>query len=171
MEPRTREKALSHLDESGKARMVDVTGKPDTAREAQARCRVTMSPETLALVERGEGPKGEVFGVARVAAVMAAKNTSSLIPMCHSIPVTGVDVAFWTDAAGGTVDIQVTVKTFGKTGAEMEALCGACVAALTIYDMCKAQDRSMVIGDLRLVRKSGGKSGEFVREGEAPWKA
>jgi len=160
---------LTHLDRSGKARMVDVTSKPDTAREARARCRVTMAPRTLAMVERGEGPKGEVFGVARVAAVMAAKSTSSLIPMCHPIPITGVDVAFRIDAAAGVVDIQVTVRTFGKTGAEMEALCGACLAALTIYDMCKAVDRSMVIGDVRLVRKAGGKSGEFAREGEEPW--
>lgn len=160
---------LTHLDEAGKARMVDVTGKPDTAREARARCRIAMAPETLAMAERGEGPKGDVFGVARVAAVMAAKNASCLIPMCHPIPITGVDVAFKTDTAAGTVDVQVTVRTFGKTGAEMEALTGACVAALTIYDMCKAVDRSMVIGDVRLVRKSGGKSGEFVREGEEPW--
>lgn len=160
---------LTHLDESGTARMVDVTCKPDTPREAQARCRVQMAPQTLAMAERGEGPKGDVFGVARVAAVMAVKSTSSLIPMCHPIPITGVDVAFRTDVASGVVDIQVTVRTFGKTGAEMEALTGACVAALTIYDMCKAVDRSMVIGDVRLVRKSGGKSGEFVREGEQPW--
>lgn len=162
-------RTLTHLDGSGKARMVDVTSKPDTAREAQARCRVRMAPATLALAERGEGPKGDVFGVARVAAVMGAKSTSSLIPMCHPIPITGIDVDFRTDLASGVVDIQVTVRTFGKTGAEMEALTGACMAALTIYDMCKAVDRSMVIDDVRLVRKSGGKSGDFVREGEPSW--
>ncbi|MCR4401377.1 MAG: cyclic pyranopterin monophosphate synthase MoaC [Firmicutes bacterium] len=163
------DETLTHLDGSGKARMVDVTSKPDTPREARARCRILMAPRTLAMAERGEGPKGDVFGVARVAAIMAAKNASGLIPMCHPISVTGVDVAFRTDGRSGAVDIQVTVRTLGKTGAEMEALTGACVAALTIYDMCKAVDRSMVIGDLRLVRKSGGKSGEFVREGEEPW--
>jgi len=166
----TEGKALSHLDRSGKAKMVDVTEKPDTARKAVARCRITMAPKTLALAERGEGPKGEVFSVARIAAVMAAKRTSNLIPMCHPIPVTGIDVEFKTDAAAGAVDIQVSVTTFGKTGAEMEALVGASVAALTVYDMCKAVDRSMVVGDLRLVRKTGGKSGQYVREGEAPWK-
>ncbi len=171
MDAQAPEAGLSHLDESGKARMVDITGKAETAREAVARCRVTMSPATLAAAERGEGPKGDVFGVARVAGIMAAKSASSLIPMCHPIPVTGVEVAFRPDPRAGTVEVQVAVRTFGKTGAEMEALCGASIAALTIYDMCKAMDRSMVVGDLRLVRKVGGKSGEFVREGEASWGA
>ncbi len=164
-----RETALTHVNESGEARMVDVTNKPETAREAVARCRVTMRPETLAMVQRGAGPKGEVFGVARVAAIMGAKHTASLIPMCHPIQLTGVDVSFRTAPSAGTLDIEVAVRTYGKTGAEMEALCGASVAALTVYDMCKAADHSMVIGDLRLVRKAGGKSGEFVREGEEPW--
>ncbi len=154
---------LTHIDESGKARMVDVSDKPETVRKAVARCRVTMAPRTLALVQRGEGPKGEVFGVARVAAIMAAKNTSSLIPMCHPIALTGIDVDFAVDDEAFAVDVQVTVRTLGRTGAEMEALCAASVAALAIYDMCKAVDKSMVIGQLRLVFKSGGKSGVFRR--------
>ncbi|MEA4882289.1 MAG: cyclic pyranopterin monophosphate synthase MoaC [Clostridia bacterium] len=156
--------ALTHVDESGKARMVDISGKPETARKAVARCRIMMDPNTLALIQRGEGPKGEVFGVARVAAIMGAKGTSSLIPMCHPIALTGIDVDFATDDEASAVDIQVTVRTQGRTGAEMEALCGAAVAALTVYDMCKAVDKSMTIGPLRLVFKSGGKSGAFCRE-------
>ncbi|NLJ60161.1 MAG: cyclic pyranopterin monophosphate synthase MoaC [Firmicutes bacterium] len=166
MKPEKPSEGLTHLDESGNARMVDVSSKPETARLAVARCRVSMSGSTLSMIKSGAGPKGEVFGTARIAAIMACKKTPDLIPMCHSIPVTGIDVAFKTDEESGIVEIQVTVKTVGKTGAEMEALSGAAVAALTIYDMCKAVDKSMTISDLRLVRKSGGKSGEFVREGE-----
>lgn len=158
--------SLTHLDEAGKARMVDISGKPETHREAVAECRITMNPNTLALIERGEGPKGEVFGVARVAAIMAAKNTSSIIPMCHPIALTGIDVDFVADETAGAVDVRVAVRTLGRTGAEMEALSGAAVAALTVYDMCKAVDRSMTIGDLRLVFKSGGKSGVFCRDND-----
>lgn len=157
---------LTHLDEAGKARMVDISGKPETHRKAVAECRITMDPNTLALIQRGEGPKGEVFGVARVAAIMAAKSTSSIIPMCHPIALTGIDVDFAADDQVGAVDIEVTVRTQGRTGAEMEALCGAAVAALTVYDMCKAVDKSMTIGQLKLVFKSGGKSGVFCREEE-----
>ena len=160
--------SLTHLDEAGKARMVDISGKPETHREAVAECRITMNPNTLALIERGEGPKGEVFGVARVAAIMAAKNTSSIIPMCHPIALTGIDVDFVADETAGAVDVRVAVRTLGRTGAEMEALSGAAVAALTVYDMCKAVDRSMTIGDLRLVFKSGGKSGVFFRDDDGP---
>ena len=159
---------LTHLDEAGKARMVDVSGKPETHRKAVAECRIAMDPSTLALIQRGEGPKGEVFGVARVAAIMAAKNTSSMIPMCHPIALTGIDVDFAADEQAGAVDVRVTVRTLGRTGAEMEALCGAAVAALTIYDMCKAVDRSMTIGQLRLAFKSGGKSGVFCRDDNGP---
>ena len=166
MKPEKPSQGLTHLDESGNARMVDVSMKPDTQRVAVARCRVSMSGSTLGMIKSGAGPKGEVFGTARIAAIMACKKTPDLIPMCHAIPVTGIDVAFRTDEETGIVEIQVTVKTVGKTGAEMEALSGAAVAALTIYDMCKAVDKSMTISDLRLVRKSGGKSGEFVRPGE-----
>ena len=157
---------LTHLDEAGKARMVDVSDKSETYRTAVAECRITMNPNTLALIQRGEGPKGEVFGVARVAAIMAAKDTSSIIPMCHPIALTGVDVDFARDEAAGTVDVRVAVRTLGRTGAEMEALCAAAVAALTVYDMCKAVDRSMMIGELRLVFKSGGKSGVFCRDND-----
>jgi len=166
MKPEKPGEGLTHLDESGNARMVDISSKPETTRVAVARCRVYMSKSTLSMIKSGAGPKGEVFGTARIAAIMACKKTPDLIPMCHSIPVTGIDVAFETDEETGVVEIQVTVKTVGKTGAEMEALSGAAVAALTIYDMCKAVDKSMTISDLRLVRKSGGKSGEFVRPGE-----
>ena len=166
MKPEKPSQGLTHLDESGNARMVDVSMKPDTQRVAVARCRVSMSKFTLSMIKSGTGPKGEVFGTARIAAIMACKKTPDLIPMCHSIPVTGIDVAFRTDEESGIVEIQVTVKTAGKTGAEMEALSGAAVAALTVYDMCKAVDKSMTITDLRLVRKAGGKSGEFIRPGE-----
>lgn len=159
---------LTHLDEAGKARMVDISDKPETRRKAVAECRITMDPSTLALIQRGEGPKGEVFGVARVAAIMAAKNTSSMIPMCHPIALTGIDVDFAADEQAGAVDVRVTVRTLGRTGAEMEALCGAAAAALTIYDMCKAVDRSMTIGQLRLVFKSGGKSGVFCCDSGGP---
>jgi len=154
------------MDEAGKARMVDISCKSETHREAEAECRITMNPDTLALIQRGEGPKGEVFGVARVAAIMAAKNTSSIIPMCHTIALTGVDVDFAADETAGAVDVRVVVRTLGRTGAEMEALSGAAVAALTVYDMCKAVDRSMTIGGLRLVFKSGGKSGVFCRDND-----
>jgi len=146
--------------------MVDISDKPETHREAVAECRITMDRNTLALIQRGEGPKGEVFGVARAAAIMAAKNASSIIPMCHPIALTGIDVDFAADDQVGAVDVRVAVRTLGRTGAEMEALSGAAVAALTVYDMCKAVDRSMTIGDLRLVFKSGGKSGVFRREGD-----
>jgi len=166
MKPEKPSQGLTHLDESGNARMVDVSMKLDTQRVAVARCRVSMSKSTLSMIKSGIGPKGEVFGTARIAGIMACKKTPDLIPMCHSIPVAGIDVAFRTDEESGIVEIQVTVKTVGKTGAEMEALSGAAVAALTIYDMCKAVDKSMTISDLRLVRKSGGKSGEFIRPGE-----
>ncbi|NLA06056.1 MAG: cyclic pyranopterin monophosphate synthase MoaC [Firmicutes bacterium] len=166
MESKKPRENLTHLDESGNARMVDISSKPESVRLAVARCRVYMSKSTLSMIKSGTGPKGEVFGTARIAAIMACKKTPDLVPMCHSIPVTGIDVAFKTDEEIGVVEIQVTVKTVGKTGAEMEALLGAAVSALTIYDMCKATDKSMTISDLRLVRKSGGKSGEFVREGE-----
>jgi cyclic pyranopterin phosphate synthase len=155
---------LTHLDEAGKARMVDVSAKPETVRVAVAICRVSMDRDTLALIQRGEGPKGEVLGVARIAAIMAVKNTPSIIPLCHPISPTGIEVDFVADDQASAVGIRVTVRTLGRTGAEMEALCGASVAALTIYDMCKAVDKAMTIGQLRLVFKSGGKSGVFCRE-------
>jgi cyclic pyranopterin phosphate synthase len=157
---------LSHLDEAGRAHMVDVSEKADTSREATARGRVLMRPETLALVERGSMEKGDVLAVAQVGGVMAAKQTGTLIPMCHPLPITGVDLRFRFDHEASAIEIEATARIVAKTGVEMEALTAVSVAALTIYDMCKAVDRAMVIDDVRLIRKSGGKSGDFVREDE-----
>ena len=153
---------LSHLDESGRARMVDVTAKDDTVREAVAKGSVRMKPETLALIQSGGVPKGDVLAVAQVAGVMAAKRTHELIPMCHPLLLSAIDVRLEPDEKESAVQITATVRTTGKTGVEMEALTAVSVAALTIYDMCKAVDRGMRIEGVRLVRKSGGKSGEVV---------
>jgi cyclic pyranopterin phosphate synthase len=153
---------LTHLDARGRARMVDVSDKDVTTREATARGTVCMRPETLALISSGGMPKGDVLAVARVAGIMAAKQTSSLIPLCHPISISSVTVNFELDP-GGVVEISATVRVSGRTGVEMEALTAVSVAALTIYDMCKAVDREMVIDRIRLVHKVGGKSGEFRR--------
>ena len=147
--------------------MVDVSAKDDTHREATARGRILMRPETLALVERGAMEKGDVLAVAQVGGIMAAKQTGSLIPMCHPLPITGVDLRFEFDREASSIEIEATARIVAKTGVEMEALTAVSVAALTIYDMCKAVDRAMVIDGIRLIRKSGGKSGDFVRD-EAP---
>ena len=155
---------LSHLDESGRARMVDVTGKDDTLREAVAKGSVRMKPETLALIQSGGVPKGDVLAVAQVAGVMAAKRVPDLIPMCHSLLLTAIDVRLEPDEKESAVQITATVRTTGKTGVEMEALTAVSVAALTIYDMCKAVDKGIRIEGVRLVRKSGGKSGEVAPE-------
>jgi cyclic pyranopterin phosphate synthase len=155
---------LSHLDESGRARMVDVTAKDDTLRESVARGSVRMKPETLALIQSGGVPKGDVLAVAQVAGVMAAKRTHELIPMCHPLLLSAVDVRLEPDEKENAVRITATVRTTGKTGVEMEALTAVAVAALTIYDMCKAVDRGMRVEGVRLARKSGGKSGEVVLE-------
>jgi len=160
---------LSHLDEKGRAKMVDVTAKADTCREAVARGAVSMQPETLALIQRGAVHKGDVLAVAQVAGVIAAKKTPDLIPMCHPLLLTGVEIEFQIDEVNSQVLIQATARLTGKTGVEMEALTAVSVAALTIYDMCKAVDKGMSIHDIRLVTKSGGKSGEYRREGEAEW--
>jgi len=160
---------LSHLDERGQARMVDVGGKAVTQREAIARGEVHMRKETLELIVSGNVPKGEVFGVARVAGIMAAKKTPSLIPLCHPLMLSGIDVNFRPNYERNTVEIEARVRVTGQTGVEMEALTAVSVAALTIYDMCKAVDREMVIGAIRLVHKSGGKSGTFDRPGEPEW--
>jgi cyclic pyranopterin phosphate synthase len=157
---------LSHLDEQGRARMVDVSAKADTVRIAIARGRVRMQPSTLALVLSGDVPKGDVIAVARIAGIMAAKRTGDLIPMCHPLPITGVTVDVTADQAASTLEIEATARIVGKTGVEMEALTAVTVAALTIYDMCKAVDRGMTIEAVRLVHKAGGKSGEYQREGE-----
>ena len=154
---------LSHLDASGAARMVDVSDKADTTREATAEGFVLMLPTTLALIEEGGLPKGDVIAVARIAGIMAAKRTSDLIPMCHQLPVTGVTVDL--ERAGiDRLRIQVRVKTTGKTGVVMEALTSVTVAALTVYDMCKAVDRGIRIEGIRLLEKRGGKSGEWRAE-------
>ena len=155
---------LSHLDESGRARMVDVTAKDDTVRESVAKGSVRMKPETLALIQSGGVPKGDVLAVAQVAGVMAAKRTHELIPMCHPLLLSAIGVRLEPDEKESAVRITATVRTTGKTGVEMEALTAVSVAALTIYDMCKAVDRGMRIEGVRLVRKSGGKSGEVVLE-------
>jgi len=160
----TEQSQLSHIDESGRARMVDVTAKADTVRVATARGSVRMRPETLSLIQSGGVPKGDVLAVAQVAGVMAAKRTGELIPMCHPLILTGIDVRLTPNEAEHAVDIEATVRSTGKTGVEMEALTAVSVAALTIYDMCKAVDRAMRIEAVRLVRKSGGKSGEIVLE-------
>ena len=155
---------LTHLDEEGHARMVDVGGKPDTERVAVAKGEITMRPETLALIQEEGIPKGDVLAVAQVAGIMAAKRTHTLIPMCHPLLLTHVAVEFAPHEAESLIEITATVRTTGKTGVEMESLTAVAVAALTIYDMCKAVDRAMHITNVRLVRKSGGKSGEIILE-------
>jgi cyclic pyranopterin phosphate synthase len=144
--------------------MVDVGGKSDTERVAVAKGEITMRPETLALIQEGGIPKGDVLAVAQVAGIMAAKRTHGLIPMCHPLLLTHVAVEFAPNEAENLIEITATVKTTGKTGVEMEALTAVAMAALTIYDMCKAVDRAMLITNIRLVRKSGGESGEITLE-------
>ena len=156
--------ALSHLDAAGQARMVDVGHKPDSLREAVARAEVAMRPETAALIQSGGLPKGDVLATARIAGIMGAKRTPDLIPLCHPLALTGADVTFEWDAARGRLRIQAAARTVGKTGVEMEALTAVTVAALTVYDMCKAVDKEMRIEAVRLVRKTGGRSGTFESE-------
>jgi len=155
---------LSHIDESGKARMVDVGGKDNTERVAVAGCEVHMQQATFDLIKSGGFDKGDVLGVARIAGVMAAKKTSDLIPLCHSIALTQVTIDFDDLDDGIGLSVTSTARTMGRTGVEMEALTAASVAALTVYDMCKSVDRGMRITDLRLTHKAGGKSGEFVQD-------
>lgn len=152
---------LTHLDREGHARMVDVSAKDSTERTATAKGSVYMRPETLDLIQSGGVPKGDVIAVARVAGIMAAKRTSDLIPLCHPLGLASVTVELTPDPARQALDIAATCKLAGKTGVEMEALTAVSVAALTIYDMCKAVDRGMRIGDIRLTHKAGGKSGAF----------
>ena len=154
---------LNHLDEHGKAHMVDISAKSVTNREAVASGRIVMQAETLKLIAAGDLPKGDVFAVARIAGIMAAKRTSDLIPLCHPIPLSAIDIRIEANGEREIV-IEARVKTTGQTGAEMEALSAVSVAALAIYDMCKAVDRRMEIKSIRLESKSGGKSGTFVRQ-------
>jgi cyclic pyranopterin phosphate synthase len=155
---------FSHLDDAGRARMVDITAKGDTAREAVARGMVRMEPETLALIISGGVEKGDVIATARLAGIMAAKRTHELIPLCHPLLLTDIDVRITPDEAESALEIEATVRTSGKTGVEMEALTAVAVAGLTIYDMCKAVDRAMRLDAVRLVRKRGGKSGQIELE-------
>ncbi len=154
---------LNHLDEHGNAHMVDISAKSVTDREAVASGRIVMQPETLKLITAGDLPKGDVVAVSRIAGIMAAKHTSDLIPLCHPIPLSAIDIRIEANGEREIV-IEARVKTTGQTGAEMEALSAVSVAALAIYDMCKAVDRSMEIKSIRLESKSGGKSGTFVRQ-------
>ncbi len=158
------QKQLSHLDEQGHARMVDVGHKADTERVAVAKGEVLMQPETLALIREGAIKKGDVLTVAEIAGVLGAKRTADLIPLCHPLPLTqvAVEIALRDDLPG--VEITATARTVGKTGVEMEALTAVSVAALTIYDMAKAAEKTMTITNIRLVEKRGGKSGHFIRE-------
>jgi cyclic pyranopterin phosphate synthase len=153
---------LTHFDERGAARMVDVAGKAETHRMAIAEGTIRMRPETLALVLSGTAKKGDVLGVARVAGIQACKRTSELVPLCHPVPLTSVAVDFTADEGAAEIHCRATVECFARTGVEMEALTAVQVALLTIYDMCKAVDRGMTMGDIRVVEKRGGKSGTYT---------
>ncbi|HEY2773766.1 MAG TPA: cyclic pyranopterin monophosphate synthase MoaC [Candidatus Binatia bacterium] len=165
MQPKSKSE-LTHLDEKGRARMVDVGAKDVTERRAVARARLRTSPETLARILQGDLPKGDVLAVARTAGIMAAKQTPSLIPLCHPLPLTSVEISFAEGREAGVLEVEARVSVTARTGAEMEAMTAVAVAGLTVYDMCKAVDKSMVLTDVRLVAKSGGKSGDFRREDE-----
>jgi cyclic pyranopterin phosphate synthase len=153
---------FTHFDADGKAHMVDIAAKDVTRRVARAGGTIAMRPETLALIREGSASKGDVLGVARIAAIQAAKRTSELIPLAHPLPLTRVTVDFEVDAAASAIVISVIAETMDRTGVEMEALTGAAIGLLTIYDMCKAVDRGMRIESVRLLEKSGGKSGDYI---------
>jgi cyclic pyranopterin monophosphate synthase len=153
---------LTHFDAQGQAHMVDVAGKGETHRIARASGVIRMQPGTLALIEGGQAKKGDVIGVARIAAIQAAKRTAELIPLCHPLPITRVAVEFEVDAPTSSVRCTAQVETLGRTGVEMEALTAVQIGLLTIYDMCKAVDRGMVMGEIRVLEKHGGKSGDWV---------
>ena len=155
---------LTHFNEQGRAKMVDVSGKAKTVRAAVARGTVYLNAETFALLRDGKMKKGDVLAVAQVAGILGAKRTAELIPMCHPLGLTGVDISFAPDEAMHTIGIEATAKCVGETGVEMEALTAVSVAALTVYDMCKAAQRDIVIGEIKLISKSGGKSGDWRRE-------
>jgi cyclic pyranopterin phosphate synthase len=156
---------LTHINEEGRAKMVDVSEKCDTVRVAIAVGSISMKKETLERIKEGTISKGDVLAVAQVGGIMGAKSTSQIIPMCHAIMISGCDISFKIDFENTKIEITATTKTVGKTGIEMEALTAVSVAALTIYDMCKAIDREMIINNIMLVKKSGGKSGTFERKG------
>jgi cyclic pyranopterin phosphate synthase len=155
---------LTHFNESGEAHMVNIGDKKSTARRAVVSGNISMEPATLALITGGNHKKGDVLGIARIAGIMATKRTADLIPLCHPLALTHVSVDFKIDDISNLIECTVATETEGQTGVEMEALTGAQVALLTIYDMCKAVDRGMVIGDVRLIEKSGGKSGLWIRD-------
>ena len=155
---------LTHFNQAGEAHMVDIADKASSARRAVAAGRILMQPETLELIQQGKHKKGDVLGVARIAGIMATKRTADLVPMCHPLALTHVSVEFEVDAEESSIECTVTAETTGKTGVEMEALTGVQVALLTVYDMCKAVDRGMVIDAVRLLQKSGGKSGDWQRD-------
>ena len=157
---------LTHFDAHGQAHMVDVSAKGETHRVARAAGSIRMLPATLALIAGGSAKKGDVIGVARIAAIQAAKRTAELIPLCHPLPITRVAVDFEIDAAASSVHCTAQVETFGRTGVEMEALTAVQIGLLTIYDMCKAADRGMVMGNVRVLEKHGGKSGDWVAGAE-----
>jgi len=159
-------KRLSHVDRHGRARMVDISQKDETTREAVARGVITMQPATLRMIQKGIVPKGDVLAAARLAGVMAAKRVPDLIPLCHPLLLSSAEVEFTPIEKSGRLDIESRIKITGRTGAEMEALTAVALAALTVYDMCKAVDKEMVIGSIRLVAKKGGKSGTYRRPGE-----
>jgi len=155
---------LTHINEQGRAKMVDVSEKIDTVREAVAVGSISMKRETLEKIKNGSISKGDVLSVAQVGGIMGAKSTSQIVPMCHPIMISACDISFKIDLENDKIEITATTRTVGKTGIEMEALTAVSVAALTIYDMCKAIDRDMVINSIKLIRKSGGKSGIFERK-------
>ena len=167
-QPRAERRRLSHMDRAGRPRMVDVTDKPVTARRAVAEAAVAVSPETMSLVIDGGGTKGDVLGVAELAGVMGAKRTSDLIPLCHPLGLTDLVVAITPDRAAGLLRIRAEAATTGQTGVEMEAMTAASIAALTIYDMVKGVERGVEIRGVRLVSKTGGKSGTWIRQGPPP---
>jgi cyclic pyranopterin monophosphate synthase len=160
----TSSKKLTHFDSDGQAHMVDVAGKGETHRVARAAGRIQMLPATLAQISAGTAKKGDVLGIARIAAIQAVKRTSDLIPLCHPLAITAVDVEFFVDTPSSAIECRVTAETIGRTGVEMEALTAVSVGLLTIYDMCKAVDRGMRIEQIALVEKLGGKSGHWVAE-------
>ena len=160
----TAEKKLTHLDDGGRADMVDVSGKPVSERFARAACRVSMKPATLQLIREGDIKKGDVFSVARIAGIMAAKRAAELIPLCHPLPLDKIGLDLQINEADSCIEVRASVKTSGSTGVEMEALTAVSVAALTIYDMAKAVDRGMRISDIRLLEKRGGTRGDYLAE-------